>query len=245
MRYAIQWLRSLIFVVQMYVALAVLVLAFTPLALFWRDASYTWMKLFCRWIRFSAVVLVGLRTEVRGVVPTGAVLVASKHQSFLDSITLLSVLDTPRFIMKKELGSIPVLGWHARLMGFVPVDRGKRGQAIAQLMADVKAGQRAGQLIIYPQGTRVAPGAVMPYKMGSAALYSQLGQDCVPVATNVGVFWPRRSIYRKPGIAVFEFLPVIKPGLPNAEFIKELETRIETGSNRLMAEAGFVPKTGG
>lgn len=245
MKYAIQWLRSLIFVVQMYVALVTLVLVFTPLALFWRGASYAWMKMFCHWIRFTARYLIGLHTEVRGVIPTGAVLVASKHQSFLDSITLLSVLNKPRFIMKKELGNIPVLGWHARLMGFVPVDRGRRGQAIAQLMADVKAGQSSGQLIIYPQGTRVAPGAVLPYKMGSAALYSQLGQDCVPVATNVGVFWPRRSIYRKPGTAVFEFLPPIKPGLANAAFMVELETQIETASNRLMSEAGFVANRGG
>lgn len=245
MRYAIQWLRSLIFIAQMYVVLISMVLIFTPIAVFWHGAAPFWMNRFCKWIRLSARFLIGLRTEVRGEVPKGAVLVASKHQSFMDSITLLSVLDTPRFIMKKELASIPILGWHARLAGFVPVDRGKRGKAIAQLMADVKAGQTAGQLIIYPQGTRVAPGAKLPYKMGSAALYSQLGQDCVPVATNIGVFWPRKSIYRKSGTAVFEFLPTIKPGMPNAEFIAELEAQIETASNRLMAEAGFVPKPGG
>ena len=243
MTYAIQWLRSLIFTVQMYLALAILAIVFAPLALVWKGASFYWMKRFCHWSRFTAKHIVGLHTEVRGDIPTGAVLVASKHQSFLDSITLLSVLDAPRFIMKKELTWIPILGWHGLNMGCIPVDRGKRGKAIAKLMADVKAGQtKAGQLIIYPQGTRVAPGATLPYKMGTALLYGQLGQDCVPVATNVGVFWPRKGIYRKPGIAVIEFLPVIKPGLPNGEFMADLEARIETASTKLMHEAGFTPK---
>lgn len=246
MTYAIQWLRSLIFVVQMYLALFLMAVLFAPLALVWKGASYYWMKRFCHWSRFTARHIIGLHTEVRGAVPTGAVLVASKHQSFLDSITLLSVLDAPRFIMKKELTWIPILGWHGLNMGCIPVDRGKRGKAISKLMADVKAGQaKPGQLIIYPQGTRVAPGVKMPYKMGTAALYSQLGQDCVPVATNVGVFWPRKGVYRKPGLAVIEFLPAIKPGLRNAEFMAELETRIETASSRLTAEAGFTPHKSG
>ena len=61
----------------------------------------------------------------------------------------------------------------------------------------------------------------------------------MPAATNVGVFWPRHGLYRKPGLAVVEFLPRIKPGLTNAEFMAELERSIETASNRLMAEAGF------
>ncbi len=246
MTYAIQWLRSLIFVVLLYLALFLLAVGFAIPALIWKRSSFIWMKLFCQWARFSAKHIVGLHTEVRGIVPKGAVLVASKHQSWLDSIALLSVLDAPRFIMKKELTWIPILGWHGLNNGFIPVDRGKRGQAIAKLMADVKSGQATeGQLIIYPQGTRVAPGVKMPYKLGTAALYSQLDQDCVPVATNVGVFWPRRGLYRKPGTAVIEFLPAIKPGLPNADFMAELEKRVEDGSNRLMAEAGFTPRKGG
>ena len=90
------------------------------------------------------------------------------------------------------------------------MDRGKRGAAIAKMKADVAAGAaEPGQLIIYPQGTRVAPGETLPYKVGTGLLYEQLGQPCYPVATNVGVFWPKRGILRKPGLAVVEFLPAI------------------------------------
>jgi 1-acyl-sn-glycerol-3-phosphate acyltransferase len=96
-----------------------------------------------------------------------------------------------------------------------------------------------GQIVIYPQGTRVAPGAVEPYKVGSAVLYGQLKQDCVPVGTNAGVLWPKRGIMRQRGTAVVEFLPAIAPGLSNAEFMARLESDIEASSNALMAEAGF------
>jgi 1-acyl-sn-glycerol-3-phosphate acyltransferase len=125
-------------------------------------------------------------------------------------------------------------------LGCVPVNRGKRAQAIQQMKADVLAGQaEPGQLVIYPQGTRIAPGVRAPYKIGAAVLYEQLGQDCVPVATNVGVFWPKRSLLRQPGLAVVEFLPRIPAGLPVAEVTARLEQVIEAGSDRLMQEAGF------
>ena len=109
------------------------------------------------------------------------------------------------------------------------------------MVADVAAGRSApGQLIIYPQGTRIAPGVKAPYKQGSGALYRELGQDCVPAACNVGVFWPRHGVYRKPGLAVVEFLPRIAKGLPVDELMKQLEQQIETQSLALMAEAGWV-----
>ena len=235
-----RWTLSLIFVAQMYAVMIVLMLIFTPLALFWRGASFFWMQSFCRWTRFSARILVGLHSEVRGTVPTGAILIASKHQSFFDSILLFCVLDAPRFIMKKQLTYIPLAGWHALRIGCIPVDRGKRGQAIKAMVDAVAAGaQQPGQLIIYPQGTRIAPGVAAPYKVGAAALYAQLGQTCIPVGTNVGLFWPRHGILRKPGRAVIEFLPAIAPGLDTATFVAELEARIEASSNALMAEAGF------
>lgn len=240
MRYALQWILSLLFIIQMYLAMAVLAVVFTPFVLFTRNAAFAAVHAYCRWVRFSARWMVGLRSEVRGTPPRDEVLVAAKHQSFFDIILLTSALPRPKFIMKRELIWAPILGQYALRIGCVPVDRGKRGAAIRKMVADVAAGRQApGQLIIYPQGTRVAPGVSRPYKAGTGVLYTELGQDCVPAATNVGVFWPRRGIYRKPGLAVVEFLPRISAGKPPREFMEELETAVETASDRLMAEAGF------
>jgi len=240
-----QGLRSLVFVGQMYLMMAVLAVYFTPLAIFDRRWAYRGVRTYCRYVRWSAAWMVGLTTEVRGDVPQEEVLIASKHQSFLDIILLVSVLPRPKFIMKASLRYAPILGWYAGRIGCVPVVRGKRAEAIAAMKQAVAEGiDLPGQLIIYPQGTRVAPGAYLPYKIGTGVLYEQLGQACVPAATNVGVFWPRVGIYRKPGHAVLEFLEPVPPGRPVTGFMADLEETVETASDRLMAEAGFDRRNG-
>jgi 1-acyl-sn-glycerol-3-phosphate acyltransferase len=235
-----RWILSLLFVVQMYVMMALMGILFLPWALLTPRGARMACKTYCRWVRFTARVMCGLRTEVRGPVPTEEVLIAAKHQSFLDIILIFAAVPAGKFIMKRELMWAPVIGQYALRIGCVPVERGKRGQAIAKMLRDVERGEALpGQLIIYPQGSRIAPGVRAPFKVGAALLYEQTGQSCVPAATNVGVFWPRRGILRKPGLAVVEFLPVIPPGLDRETFLTRLETGVEEASNRLMREAGF------
>jgi 1-acyl-sn-glycerol-3-phosphate acyltransferase len=237
----LRWLLSLVFIIQMYLAMAVVAIAYLPYALITRDGAFAACHAYCAWVRFSLRLLCGLKTEVRGPVPTGEVIVAPKHQSFLDIILIFGSLPRAKFVMKNELRYAPFLGWYALRIGCVPVKRGKRGAAIHKMMSDVKSGlQIPGQLIIYPQGTRVAPGVKKPYKVGTAVIYTQLGQPCVPVGTNVGLFWPKRGILRHPGLAVVEYLPAIAPGLSNAQFMDELERAVETSSDALQREAGFT-----
>jgi len=239
-RLALQYLLSVIFIVQMYVALLVVGLTFLVPMLLSRRAALLACKLFCRWVCLSARWLVGLRTEWRGPVPQGDVLLVSKHQSFMDIIMLFAILPRPRFVMKRELLWVPILGQYAARIGCIAVDRGRRAAAMKKMVADVTAGSHAGgQVVIYAQGTRVAPGVKMPYKAGAGVLYLELRQDCVPVATNVGLFWPRRGLLRKPGTAVIEFLPAIPPGQRLGAFMAHVEEVVETASDGLMAEAGF------
>jgi len=236
----LQWVRSLIFVGQIYLAMPIIGLAFAPWAMVSRRGSYAACKSYSRWVFWTARWMVGLRVEVRGTPPSGAVLVAAKHQSFLDIMMIFTALPAGKFIMKKQILWTPVIGQYARMLNCIAVDRGKRGAAIEKMVKDVQDGLiDPGQLIIYSQGTRVAPGAKLPYKIGTAVLYEQTGQTCVPVATNVGVFWPRTGIYRKPGLAVVEFLEPIEPGLSKDAFLELLEERVETRSNALMRDAGF------
>ena len=240
MAYAFQWLRSLIFAGQAYAMMAVMAVFFTPWAIFDSRGAFVAVHTWCRYVRWTASWMIGLRSEVRGEVPSGEVMIAAKHQSFFDIIILVSALPRPKFIMKKELVWTPILGWYAKRIGCVPVDRGRRGAAIKAMLARVASGQQEpGQLIIYPQGTRVSPGVSRDYKVGTGVLYQEMGVPCVPVACNVGVFWPRRRIYRAPGLAVIEFLPPVPPGIPVREFMVRLKDTIEAQSDRLMAEAGF------
>jgi 1-acyl-sn-glycerol-3-phosphate acyltransferase len=236
----VQWLRSLVFNLSMYVAMLVLAIMFFPFAIFSRDAAVLACHTYCRYVIWTAGWMIGLRSEVRGTPPTGEVLVAAKHQSFFDILLIFHAIPRGKFIMKRELLFAPILGQYAWRIGCVPVNRGKRGQAIAKMLRDVKAGlQSPGQLVIYPQGTRVPAGEKRPYKIGTGLLYEQLGQPCVPVATNVGVFWPKRAVMRRPGLAVVDFLDPIPPGVGKEAFMARIEAEIEGRSDALMAEAGF------
>ncbi|SMH41051.1 1-acyl-sn-glycerol-3-phosphate acyltransferase [Maritimibacter sp. HL-12] len=240
MKTALQLLRSLVFITVMYLGMAVIALAYFPLTLIDRAWAFRTIHIYTHFVRWAARVIVGLRSEIRGTPPEGEVIIASKHQSFFDIILIVSAVPRPKFIMKKELIHTPFVGYYARAIGCIPVDRGKRGAAVKQMVADVKAGQaNPGQLIIFPQGTRVAAGAHKPYKIGTGALYRETGQTVIPAATNVGVFWKRHGLMRWPGLAVVEFLPAVEGGLPVDAFMARLEDSIETASNRLMAEAGF------
>ena len=236
-----QYIRSVLFIAQMYVMLAVYAVGGLPFALIGgRSAAILVCRGYCKWVCWTAGWMVGIKTEYRGEIPTGDVLIAAKHQSFFDILMIYAAIPRGKFIMKKELVWTPFVGWYAYLIGCVPVDRGKRGAAIKGMLEQAKDARFAGgQLVIFAQGTRVAAGAKKPYKIGAGALYNELGLPCVPAATNVGVFWPRHAVLRKPGLAVVEFLPPIAPGMPMGDYMKVIEAQIETASDKLMAEAGL------
>lgn len=240
-----RWTLSLLYVVQVYAMMALMACWFTPWAVLDRRGAQAGVRTWNRYARWSARHMIGLETEVRGAVPTGEVLIAAKHQSFLDIIMIVSEVPRAKFVMKAELKRTPILGWYAMRIGCVPVERGRRAEAVRRMVSDVEAGRAdPGQLIIYPEGTRMAPGERRPYKIGAAALYEASGQPCVPAACNVGLFWPRRGIMRRPGRAVVEFLPAIPPGLPPEAFLARLERDVEGATERLLAEAGWTPPPG-
>lgn len=234
--------RSLIFDALIYALLAIVGIVFAPAAIWSVNGAYAATKLYCRMVFWLLRVLCGLRVELRGPVPEGEVIVCAKHQSFLDIMMLAYHLPRAKFVMKKELRWAPVVGLYALRMGATPVARGRRGAAMKQMVSHVRQSGEAGQLVIYPQGTRVLPGANLPYKIGAGVLYERMGRVCVPAATNAGVFWARRSPYRRPGVAVLEFLEPIPAGLPIPQFMARMQTAIEENSNRLMREAGFDPR---
>ena len=235
-------IRSLVFDFLMYSTMLVHGVLLSPLAIWSVDGAYWVAKAYCRIIFWYLKVICNLHVEFRGEVPKGEVIVCSKHMSFLDAMMLMYILPRAKFIMKRELIFAPVIGFYALRVGATPVARNKKGGAVKSMVKSIEKGheKEIGQTVIYPQGTRVLPGVTKPYRVGAAVLYDRFGQDCAPAATNTGVFWARRSPYRKPGVAVMEFLPIIPAGKPVKEFLVELEDVVESNSNRLMEEAGFV-----
>lgn len=232
------FLRSAAFNLTFYTLSVVIVVAATPCFLLPRRCTFAAMEFWSRLTLWLLHVLAGTTCEVRGEVPQGGVLVASKHQSMWDTIVMTAILKNPAMVLKRELLWIPFYGWYAMKSRMIAIDRGSGSKAIRRLVSQGKAAIAGGRpVVIFPEGTRAAPGSKLDYKPGVAALYRQLGVDCVPAAVNSGVFWGRRGFTRRPGTIVLEFLEPIPAGLDRKTFMETLETRIESAASRLAEEA--------
>jgi 1-acyl-sn-glycerol-3-phosphate acyltransferase len=232
--------RSLLFNVLFYVTTALYVVIGSPLLFAPRSWAMAALANHARFELFLLRHIVGLKLEVRGreKLPKGACLVASKHQSAWETFALIPLFRDPALLMKRELFWIPFHGWFSRKFEMIPVDRDRGPAALRAMLRETRKRVADGrEIIIFPEGTRRPPGAPPDYKTGVILLYEALGIPCVPIALNSGLFWPRRSLVRKPGTILVEVLEPIPPGLPKGEFLARLTESIETASNRLLAEA--------
>ncbi len=231
--------RSLLFNVAFW--LWSLILTIAALAVFWAPQSWTLAlgRLWCQGTLTLARSICGLGYEVRGRVPDPPVIVASKHQSAWDTFIFPILLGNPAYVLKRELLWIPLLGLCLWRAGHIAVDRKGGGPALRRMLHRARAVAAEGRsIVIYPEGTRTAPGSRRPYHPGVLALYTQLKLPIVPVALNSGLYWGRRSFLKRPGRIVIEFLEPIQPGTDRRRLLSELERRIETASDRLVREAG-------
>ena len=171
-------------------------------------------------------VVCNIRVEFRGVekIPTGPLIVASKHQSMWETLLLPGFFEAPFFVIKRQLNFIPLFGQYLIKTGMVAIDRSEGRRALLSVIRraaeEVKHGR---QFVIFPEGTRTAPGAPPHYKGGVGMVYTECGVPCLPVALNSGLFWPRRTFMRYPGTLVVEFLDPIPPGLKRDEFLARVE----------------------
>lgn len=229
-------LRSLVFQFLFYAATAALAIVFLPLL----AAPSSWMmRAGTAWSALMLKILeltVGLSFEVRGRenLPPGPVLIGMKHQSAWDTLAAPVIFDRPVIVLKRELGWIPFYGWYALKAGMIPIDRGAAATALRRMVTrSARAVALRRPIIVFPEGTRTAPGAAPAYQPGIYALYRQLGLPLVPVAVNSGKFWGRRSFLKYPGRIVVEILPAIAPGGARRPVMTALESAIETACAKL------------
>ncbi|MGC2857382.1 lysophospholipid acyltransferase family protein [Novispirillum sp. DQ9] len=236
-------LRSIVFNIFYVLWTLLLGLAYLPMLLLparWIDAP---IRVWLRGFLLGAWVLLGIRWRVEGRenLPAGACIVASKHQSAWETFFFHLLLDRPVYILKKELFSIPLVGWYMRKVGTVAIDRKAGAAALKYMLREADDRVAKGrQIVIFPEGTRVAPGAPSkPYKPGVAALYARLGDRApvVPVALNTGLFWGRNSFLKRPGMVVVRILPPIPAGLDKQVFMTTLHDRIEAATADLCGES--------
>ena len=235
------WLRSLLYMV--FLILTVIPYAFacmiwSPLPLRWRyQLTMGWPRMAV----WGAKVICGIRWQVKGMenLPDGPAIVLSKHQSAWETLFLPSHL--PRevcFVYKRELHRIPFFGWGLALLRMIPIDRSKGRDAFEQV---VRIGQHRlaeGRWpILFPEGTRIAPGKMGRFKMGGALLACRTGAPVIPIALNAGECWPRKAFIKKPGMVTVSIGPVIpSEGLTPEELNAKVYAWIEQEMQRLNPE---------
>lgn len=199
-----------------------------------------WKKTTIFWWRLST----GSTIEIRGLenVPNTGFVVASKHQSTLETLAFGTMLDKVVFIMKQELMYLPIFGWFTWRTGMIPIKRSEKGKVVGPMTeAARKAVQKGHRIIIFMEGTRIPAGKKGRYRTGAARLYDAIGCPLVPVAHNAGLFWPRNSFWRYSGKVIFEFLPPIQPGQSVETTMEILERDVEAASNRILLETAAGP----
>jgi 1-acyl-sn-glycerol-3-phosphate acyltransferase len=230
------FLRSILFNVGFYGLTTILCVLALPALLLPRGVLVWFGRIWACGTAWMLRRFCGIDYEVRGLTPPapGGRVYAFKHQSAWDTIMLPILLNDPMIVMKRELLWLPIFGWYLRKTRQVAIDRSGGAAALKRMLRAADSGLGAGRpLVIFPEGTRMAPGARRPYHPGVAALYTHLRVPVVPVALNSGRLWGRRSFLKKPGRILVEFLPAIEPGLDRAQFTAELERRIEEACARL------------
>lgn len=231
-------LRSFVFIVALNTWTLLLGLVYLPLLLTSEKVVAAAARFWLRGVMGLLKAICGLSYQVRGEVPKGAALVASKHQSTLETFAFRQILDDPAVILKQELLRIPFFGWYLAKTGVIAIDRSAGMKALKEMVKGAEAAAQAGrQVLIFPEGHRQEVGATPDYHSGIAMIYAGLNRACVPVALNSGLFWGRGSLAKRSGVVTIEFLPAIPPGLDRKAFMAQLQDTIEAGTARLVDEA--------
>ena len=218
----------------------VLMLLVSPLPYRMRWAVLNaWVYLMVFWLRITC----GIRHEVSGLehlppADKGAIVMA-KHQSTWETIVFQAIFPPHVWVLKQELLNLPFFGWGLRVMEAIAIDRSAGRKAIVQMIRQGKQRLESGRwVIVFPEGTRTAPGAPSRYKIGGAVLAAKTGYPVVPVAHNAGEHWPKHWLYKYPGVIKVSIGPVIEAEGKNPE---ELMNEVETWIENEMVQISQVP----
>jgi 1-acyl-sn-glycerol-3-phosphate acyltransferase len=229
-------IRSTIFNCILILTILLMGLLALPL-LFGSRRGVCWLRdVWVKFILSSLKIIVGLDYRVEGSenLPRGHFMVASKHQSAWETLALHLIFSDPSIVLKRELLKLPILGWFINKVGMVPIDRAGKANALKSMLMIARKWAGLGRpIIIFPQGTRVAPGEKKGYHSGVFAVYRALKVPVVPIALNSGIFWPRKAFIKRPGVITVKILNYIRPGLKREDFMKQLEDIIETETRLL------------
>ena len=228
-----QLLRSLLFAALFYPGTLLFAVAGLFAGLFARAPMYAVVH---AWSRFHGALtrdLLKIRLRFEGAIPPGPHLIAVKHQAMYETVELVRFADKPVIVIKRELADLPLFGWITRKWGIIPVERDAGAKALRTMLVGARKAVASGRpILIYPEGTRVAPGSAPPLRPGFAGLYRALGLPVVPIALDSGRLWTR-GLLKHSGTVTFLVGETIPPGLPR----EQIEARVHAAINTLDGSA--------
>lgn len=203
-----------------------------------RNGALHVARIWSKGIILAGKYICGIHYKIEGDLPTGPVILASKHQSAWETVAYLSLFDPcPGYILKRELFFLPFIGWYMMRMRQVGINRKAGRRALRQVVDDGKKllMEEGRPLIIFPEGTRVSPHATKTrYQSGIVGIAQAVDVPVVPIAINSGLCWGKGAFVKRPGVVTIRILPPLPSGLSKDAFMHKLEEQIETHSRALV-----------
>lgn len=238
-------LRSLLFTVFLFVftpACGIAVAATWVLPYRYRYATARW---YAQQVLRVLHLLCGLTYRVEGLerIPPGNHIALWKHSSAWETIAMMVTLPPAVWVLKRELMWLPGVGWGLAALRPIAINRAGGHSAINQVIEQGKARLAEGLwVVIFPEGTRTAPGEVRRYGMSGAMLAVETASTIIPVAHDAGDYWPRRGLLKRPGVIRLEFGPPIEPVAGDARATNDkVQAWIESTVQRLRSAANAPP----
>ena len=233
----IQKIRSIVFDIVFYLVTLFLFIVMLPTLLLPRKKSLCFPILWCYISKVMLQFFCGIKMKIEGLenLPKkDGYIVASKHQSAMETLIFHRLVPNTFYVLKRELMFLPFAGFYFIKTGCIPINRKGGAITMRKMLTGVQSRLADGMnLIIFPEGTRTAPGTKKPYSPGVAFLYEQCSVPVVPVALNTGYCWPKNKMIKYKGTVTIRFLKPIEPGLPKRAFLDELYNQIETAQDEL------------
>tara|TARA_A100001011_G_scaffold348923_1_gene387093 strand:- start:1302 stop:2003 length:702 start_codon:yes stop_codon:yes gene_type:complete len=224
-------IRNFLFSIFFFAGIALISVIFLPALILPRKVTLVGGRLMGFWASICLKLFLSVKILIKGrenIINNEKFFIASSHQSMFETFYLQTIFNSPVFILKKELLSIPLFGWYLKKIGSISIKRNKVTKDNLSFFDDISAiiNNSNRPLIIFPQGTRVSPDDRLPFKKGASRIYEELKIACQPIAINSGKVWPKKGFKNTNRIITVSILKSIPAGLPKEEFLKILEKNI-------------------
>jgi 1-acyl-sn-glycerol-3-phosphate acyltransferase len=224
-------IRNSLFSISFFTGIVVISIFFLPALFLPKKIVLFGGKIMGYWTSFCLKIFLSTKIVIKGkenIIKNKKFFIAASHQSMFETFFLQTIFEGPVFILKKELLMIPIFGWYLKKIGSISIKRNKISKENLGFFDDIirQINLSNRPLIIFPQGTRLAPSDRLPFKKGSSRIYDELGIMCQPIAINSGNTWPKYSPKRANQTITISILKPIEPGLEKENFLKQLEQSI-------------------